>query len=120
VSGAERKRRKTEVIAYAQSLPLAQNVAGTVRLGVSRKKDSYFKAQFNRLRGRHGTKKAICVVAASMLPAAYHMLKDGTQHQDLGASHFDHRSTEIKARRLASQIAKLGYQVELRPLPEVA
>jgi transposase len=33
----------------------------------SRKKDSYYKAQFNRLRGRHGAKKAICAVAASML-----------------------------------------------------
>ncbi len=33
----------------------------------SRKKDSYYKAQFNRLRGRHGAKKAICTGAASML-----------------------------------------------------
>src|ERR1700735_3556206 len=32
----------------------------------TRKKDSYYKAQFNRLRGKHGTKKAICAVAASM------------------------------------------------------
>jgi transposase len=86
----------------------------------SRKKDSYYKAQFNRLRGRHGAKKAICAVAASMLTAIYHMMKDGTQHQDLGANHFDHRSTEIKARRLAAQIAKLGFQVELRKLPEAA
>jgi transposase len=86
----------------------------------SRKKDSYYKAQFNRLRGRHGAKKAICAVAASMLTAIYHMLKDGTQHQDLGANHFDHRSTDIKARRLAAQIAKLGFQVELRKLPEAA
>jgi transposase len=86
----------------------------------ARKKDSYYKAQFNRLRGKHGAKKAICAVAASMLTAVYHMLKDGTQHQDLGADHFDHRSTEIKAKRLAAQIAKLGFQVELRPLSEAA
>jgi transposase len=86
----------------------------------ARKKDSYYKAQFNRLRGKHGAKKAICAVAASMLTAVYHMLKDGTQHQDLGANHFDRRSTEIKANRLAAQIAKLGYQVELSPLAEVA
>ena len=51
----------------------------------SRKKDSYYKAQFNRLRGKHGPKKAICAVAASMLTAIYHMLKDGTEHRDLGA-----------------------------------
>jgi transposase len=54
-----------------------------------------------------------------MLTAIYHMLKNRTQHQDLGANYFDHRSTEIKARRLAA-LAKLGFQVELRKLPEVA
>jgi hypothetical protein len=42
-----------------------------------------------------------------MLTAMYHMLKDGTEHHDLGVHHFD-RSTEIKARRLAAQAAKLG------------
>jgi hypothetical protein len=46
----------------------------------SRKKDSYYKAQFNRLRSKRGPKKAICAVAASMLTAIYHMLKDGTEH----------------------------------------
>jgi transposase len=46
----------------------------------TRKKDSYYRAQFNRLRGKHGQKKAICAVAASMLTAIYHMLKDGTHH----------------------------------------
>jgi transposase len=86
----------------------------------ARKKDSYYKAQFNRLRGRHGAKKAICAVAASMLTAIYHMLKSGTEHQDLGANHFDRRSVEIKAKRLAAQIAKLGYQVEIRQMPPAA
>jgi hypothetical protein len=103
--------RKTEV---TQGFP----VVGAVRLGGL--SHSYYEAQFNLLRGRHGAKKAICAVAASMLTAIYHMLKNGTQHQDLAANYFDHRSTEIKARRLAAQIAKLGFQVELRELPEVA
>src|SRR5215472_1666128 len=86
----------------------------------ARKKDSYYKIQFNRLRGRHGAKKAICAVAASMLTAIYHMLKNGTEHQDLGADHFDRRSTEIKAKRLAAQIKKLGFEVEIRPVPQAA
>jgi transposase len=86
----------------------------------ARKKDSYYKSQFNRLRDRHGAKKAICAVAASMLTAIYHMLKNGTEHQDLGANHFDRRSIQIKAKRLAAQIAKLGFEVEIRPLPEAA
>lgn len=88
----------------------------------SRKKDSYYKAQFNRLRSRRGPKKAICAVAASMLTAIYHMLKDGTQHQDLGIDYFDRRTTDVnvKAKRLVLQLAKLGFQAELQPLAEAA
>jgi transposase len=84
----------------------------------SRKKDSYYKAQFHRLRSRRGPKKAICAVAAAMLTAIYHMLTHGTPHQDLGADHFDRRSTEMKAKRLVGQLAKLGFQVQLQPLTE--
>jgi transposase len=86
----------------------------------TRKKGSYYKAQFHRLRSRRGPKKAICAVTASMLTAIYHMLKDGTQHQDLGADHFDRRSTEVKVKRLVGQLAKLGFQVQLQPLTEAA
>jgi transposase len=86
----------------------------------TRKKDSYYKAQFNRLKSKHGPKKAVCAVAASMLTAIYHMLKDGVEHKDLGANHFDRRSNEDKAKRLVGQLAKLGYQAELQPLSEAA
>jgi transposase len=82
----------------------------------SRKKDSYYKAQFNRLRSKRGPKTAICAVAASMLTAIYHMLRNGTEHQDLGAGHFDRRSIEVKAKRLVMQLEKLGYRAELQPL----
>ncbi len=41
----------------------------------TRKKDSYYGAQFKRLRATRGPKKAICAVAASMLTAIYHMLR---------------------------------------------
>lgn len=85
-----------------------------------RKKDSYYKAQFFRLSGRRGPQKASCAVAASILTAIYHMLRDGTVHQDLGADHFDHRSAKAKTKRLIAQLAKLGYQVHLEPLAEAA
>ena len=55
-----------------------------------------------------------------MLTAIYHMLKDGTEHRDLGADHFDRRPTEVKAKRLVAQLAKLGFEVELRPLAKAA
>ena len=86
----------------------------------SRKKDSYYKAQFNRLKSQRGPKKAICAVAASILTAIYHMLKDGVAHKDLGAGHFDRRSAGQKAKRLVAQLAKLGFHAELQPLAEAA
>jgi transposase len=85
-----------------------------------RTKDCYFQAQFRRLQRRHGPKKAICAVAASMLTTIYHMLEDGTLYQDLGADHFDRRSKQAKTTRLLKQLASLGYHVQISPLPEAA
>ncbi len=85
-----------------------------------RKKDSYYKAQFNRLKARRGPKKAICAVAASMLTAIYHILKNGAEHQDLGGGYFDRRPVEQKANRLVAQLAKLGFKAELQPLAKAA
>src|SRR6266581_4700209 len=85
-----------------------------------RKKDSYYKAQFFRLQSRRGPQKAICAVAASLLTAIYHMLKDGTIHQDLGSGYFDQRPPEIKVKRLVNQIAKLGFEVTLQPIAKAA
>jgi hypothetical protein len=81
----------------------------------ARKKDSYLRAQFQRLRQKRGPKKAICAVAASMLTAIWHMLRDGTFWRDLGPDHFHRRSPEQQAHHLAQQIAKLGFTCSLAP-----
>ena len=83
----------------------------------SRKKASYLQAQFQRLRHRRGPKKAVCAVAASILTAAYHMLRDGTFYQDLGPDHFRRTSPETHAKQLAQQIAKLGFTCTIAPAP---
>jgi len=83
----------------------------------SRKKDGYLRAQFQRLRARRGPKKAICAVAASILTAAYHMLRDGTFYQDLGPDHFDRRAKGDRTARLVKQLTALGYSVQ-PPAPE--
>jgi len=85
-----------------------------------RQKNSYYMAQFYRLQARRGPQKAICAVAASLLTAIYHMLKNGTRHHDLGADYFDRRSPEAKAKRLLAQLSRLGFEVTLQPLAEAA
>jgi transposase len=85
-----------------------------------RKKDSYYKAQFFRLQSRRGPQKAICAVAASILTAIYHILKNGTEHHDLGPDYFKRRSTEGQTKRLVAQLTKLGYEVKLERTTQAA
>jgi transposase len=80
-----------------------------------KKKNSYLQAQFYRIKARRGPKKAIMAVAASILTAIYHMLKDGTMYKDLGRNHFDRRSTDQQKTRLIKRLAELGCVVEIKP-----
>ena len=85
-----------------------------------RTKDSYYRAQFFRLQAKRGPQKAICAVAASILTAIYHILKDGVEHHDLGADYFDRRPTQVKASRLVARLRRLGFAVQLQPTAEAA
>jgi transposase len=78
-----------------------------------RVRGSYLQAQFFRLRARRGPKKAILAVAASMLTAAYHMIKNRQPYRDLGAEHFQHADREKVAKRLVRKLTDLGFEVEL-------
>jgi transposase len=85
-----------------------------------RSKNSYYQAQYYRLKARRGSQKAICAVAASILTAIYHILEDGVPHQDLGVDYFDKRKPEAKVKRLVRQIAKLGFEVTVQPIAKAA
>ena len=76
-------------------------------------KDSYLRAQFLRIRARRGAKKAIVAVAASILTAVYYMIRDATPYRDLGIHYFDHRDRSRAARRLATRLRQLGYNVQI-------
>ena len=57
----------------------------------TRKNGSYLQSQFRRVKGRRGPKKAIVAVAASMLTAAYFMLRDEKDYHDLGSRYLADR-----------------------------
>ncbi|HVF64067.1 MAG TPA: IS110 family transposase [Casimicrobiaceae bacterium] len=78
-------------------------------------KGSYLQALFHRIRSRRGGKKAIIAVAASMLTAIWHMLRDGTVWNDLGAAHFDRGDAKRTAIRLIRRLQQIGYTVTATP-----
>jgi transposase len=103
------KRRSTRL---RKGAPWLKTTLVQCAWAATHKKASYLQAQFQRLRARRGPKKAICAVAASILTAAYHMLRDGTCHQDLGPDHFARRSRGDRTARLVRQLTALGYTIQ--------
>jgi len=107
------KRRSTRM---RKGAPWLKTTLVQCAWAAARKKASYLQAQFHRLRARRGAKKAIGAVAASILTAAYHMLKNGTLYQDLGPDHFDKRAQAKQVHRLINRLRNLGFAVQIIPV----
>lgn len=85
-----------------------------------RKKGSYFKAQYHRLAGRRGKKRAIGAVKHSLLVTLYYMLRDDKPFQDLGPHHFDNINPQQRIRFHVRKLQELGQTVELSPMANAA
>lgn len=106
------KRRSTRM---RKGAPWLKTTLIQCAWAATRTKGSYLHAQFHRLRARRGAKKAIGAVAASILTAAYHMLKNGVLYQDLGPNHFDIRAKSKQTARLVARLQALGFAVQITP-----
>lgn len=102
------KRRSTRT---RQTSPWLKPTLVNAAWAASRKKDSYLRAQFLRIKSRRGAKKAILAVASSMLTSAYFMLRNGVEYRDLGPRHFEHCDKERVAKRLLQRLRDLGIDV---------
>jgi transposase len=78
----------------------------------SRTKGTYFEAKYRRLRARRGPQKALIAVAASLLIAIYHVIRDSAEYRDLGGDHFDRLANkDLLAKRYLRRLEKLGFHV---------
>jgi transposase len=77
----------------------------------ARTKNSYLAGLYGRLSRRRGQKKAIIAVGHSILVAVWHILKEGVDYEELGASHFDRLETERLTRHYLHRLEELGVQV---------
>ena len=79
----------------------------------SRKKDSYFAAQFKRITSRRGVKRANMAVAHSMLCVIWELLMHSQTYQDLGRDYFERTNEDRIKRQLVKRLEKLGFEVKL-------
>ena len=92
----------------------------------SRCHQGYLPAQYRRLAGRRGRKRALVAVAHSLVTIIYHLLANGSEYCDLGTHYFVERDRARAEQRALTTLRALGYQVTLTaqpptdPVPEVA
>jgi transposase len=105
------KRRSTRL---RHGAPWLKTTLTQAAWAAARAKSGYLRAQFLRIKTRRGPKKAIMAVAASMLTAAYYMLRDDLDYHDLGTDYFDRTDKTKIASRLVRRLSELGYEVQLK------
>jgi transposase len=96
-----------------QGAPWLKTVLVQCAWAATRSKNSYLHGQFLRLRARRGPKKAVLAVAASILTAAYYLLRNQEPYRDLGTHYFAGLDQDRTAQRLVRRIKQLGYEVEI-------
>ena len=104
------KRRSTRT---RRGAPWLKTVLVQAAWAAAKKRDSYPRAQYLRLKARRGPKKAVLAVASSLLTAAYHMLKYGVEYIDLGPNHFQ-PDKDAQAHRLLRRLKALGLEVTIK------
>jgi transposase len=88
--------------------------------GVAHTRGTYLAAQYHRLAGRRGAKRAAVAVAHSILVIAYYLIKRKESYREMGADYFDKRRPEASAKRLIKRLENLGYRIAVEKTPVAA
>jgi transposase len=85
-----------------------------VAWAASHTKKTYLAAQYRRLAGRRGKKRALVALGHTILVIVYHVLKRQTTYAELGAEYFDRLDTERLRRSLVRRLERLGFEVAVK------
>jgi transposase len=107
-SAGKRKRqdaRKGNVHLMTALVEAAHNAA--------RKKGSYLKDKFFRIKARRGHLRAAFAIGHKILKAVYVMLSTGVEYQDLGEAYLDKVDAQRVKANLVRRLERLGFEVTI-------
>lgn len=78
-----------------------------------KRKNTFYRAQYERLAMKRGKKRAILAVAHSILISIYYMLKENEEYEELGVNYYNTFNVEKKAKAYLKKLMDLGYQVQI-------
>jgi transposase len=76
-----------------------------------KKKGSYYRAKYYRLKARRTAKKAIVAIAHRILKAIYAIIKHGVRYRELGEQYLDRQTQARKLAKLKIEARQLGYKL---------
>ncbi len=76
-----------------------------------KKKGSFYKAEYYRIKARRGAKKAIVAIAHSITKAIYYIIRYGDEYKELGEDYLSDSSRTKKTERLKRQAKQMGYDL---------
>ncbi len=76
-----------------------------------KKKNSYYRTKYFKLKARRGAKKAIVAIAHRIAKAVFHIIKYGKSYNELGPDHLKQKHKNDKYKSLMKQANSIGYQL---------
>jgi transposase len=96
--------------------PYLKTALCNAAVAAARKRGSFFKAKYHKLKSRRGGGRAALAIAHKLLVCVYHMLSTSSPYRELGEDYLDRRDTQRAARRYVSRLRDLGFSVLIQPL----
>lgn len=107
-------RRKSS--ATRKGSPHLRGALGEAAWAAAHTKNTYLADSHRRISKRRGPAKAIVATSRKIAEAAYYVLKNDVDYQDLGADYLAHRKNpQRRAKQLLHELTRLGYEVQAVP-----
>lgn len=95
--------------------PVKKHVLKTIMVEVAwaaiKKKNSYYKDKYHRLKSRRGPKKAIIAIAHKILKVIYNIVKHGQEYEDLGSEYLAKKNQQARLNSLEKQAKIFGMKL---------
>lgn len=105
-SAGKRKSGRTSVRKHPLKTILIE-----VSWAAVKKKGSYYRAKYFKLKSRRGAKKAIVAIAHRISKAIYNIIKHGDRFMDLGENYLSVKSQQRRLNTIKKQARQLGYNL---------
>ena len=86
-----------------------------VAWAASHTKNTYLAAQYRRLAGRRGKKRALVALGHTILQIIYYVLKRSTPYHELGADYLERHDKDRLQASLVRRLERMGHRVILEP-----